>query len=246
MESLMTYLLTHLTSQEGLDHFQRFQSQLGYSFNNPKLLFEAFTHKSVLNGHKERMLESNERLEFLGDAVIDLILSDLLMKEFSENAEGDLTKKRASLVNESSLCEVALGLKLDTYIQVGRVELEAGLNKNQRILASCLEAIIGALYLDGGFQVVSKVVCALFSEKFDKIKSGVNEFEDFKTALQETLQKKHHQTPVYNIIGSTGPEHQKIFEVEVILNGKVLAKASGRNKKIAEQNAAKIALEEMS
>jgi ribonuclease-3 len=241
MESLMTFLLT----ENGLDHFQQFQSQLGYTFKNPKLLFEAFTHKSVLNGHKERMLESNERLEFLGDAVIDLVMSDLLMREFPENAEGDLTKKRASLVNESSLCEIAMNLKLETYIQVGRVELEVGLNKNQRILASCFEAVIGALYLDGGFQIVSKVIEVLFTEKFDKVRAGVNEFEDFKTQLQETLQKKHHQTPIYNIVGSTGPEHQKIFEVEVLLDKQVLAKASGRNKKIAEQNAAKKALEEM-
>lgn len=238
----MTFLLT----PQGLDHVVSFQSQLGYSFRNPKLLIEAFTHKSVLNGQKERMLESNERLEFLGDAVLDLAMSDFLMKEYSQDAEGDLTKKRASLVNELSLCEIALSLDLDKYIQIGRSEIEAGLNKNQRILASSLEALIGALYLDGGFQVARKVVEALFAQKFEKIKAGVNEFEDFKTQLQEKLQKKYHQTPLYHMIGSSGPEHQKTFEVEVSLDGKVLAKANGRNKKIAEQNAAKIALEEMS
>jgi ribonuclease-3 len=242
MESLMTFLLT----PQGLDHVVSFQSELGYSFQNPKLLIEAFTHKSVLNGQKERMLESNERLEFLGDAVLDLVMSDLLMREYAQDAEGDLTKKRASLVNEFSLCEIALNLDLDKYIQIGRAEIESHLNKNQRILASSFEALVGALYQDGGFEVVKKIIEAFFAQKFEKLKSGVNEFEDFKTILQEKIQKKFHQTPLYHMIGSSGPEHQKTFEVEVSLDGKVLARANGRNKKIAEQNAAKIALEEMS
>lgn len=226
-------------------NFVEFQSLLGYSFNNPKLLIEAFMHKSALNGHKERLLESNERLEFLGDAVVDLIMSDILMKEYPDITEGDLTKKRASLVNELSLFEIAINLNLQSYVQLGKAEVEAGMNQNQRILASCFESLMGALYLDGGFEVAKKVVEALFKNKIEKLKSGVNEFEDFKTQLQERIQKKYHLTPFYNMTGSTGPEHQKIFEVEVLLDGKVLAKANGRNKKIAEQNAAKIALEEM-
>lgn len=227
-------------------NFSEFQSHLGYSFNNPKLLVEAFTHKSAFSNHRERMIESNERLEFLGDAVVDLVLSDILMNEYPSDEEGDLTKKRASLVNEYSLYEIAMQLKLENYIQLGRAEVEAGLNQNQRILASCLEALLGALYVDGGFAVVKQVVLALFATKFEKLKMGVNEFEDFKTQLQEKIQKKYHMTPSYTLVGSQGPEHQKIFEVEVLLEGKVLAKANGRNKKIAEQNAAKIALEEMS
>lgn len=226
-------------------NFVEFQSHLGYSFNNPKLLIEAFTHKSALNGNKERLLESNERLEFLGDAVVDLIMSDILMREYPASTEGDLTKKRASLVNELSLSEIAINLGLEKYVQLGRSEVEAGMNQNQRIIASCFEALMGALYLDGGFEVSKKVVETLFNEKIEKLKSGVNEFEDFKTQLQERIQKKYRQTPLYNMTGSTGPEHQKIFEVEVLLDGKVLAKANGRNKKIAEQNAAKIALEDM-
>lgn len=242
MESLMTFLLT----PNGLDIVAQFQSQLGYSFQNPKLLIEAFTHKSALNGQKDRMIESNERLEFLGDAVIDLIMSDILMREYPQEAEGDLTKKRAALVNEFSLCEMGAKLNLDKFIQLGRSEIEVGMNRNQRILASCFEAMIGALYLDGGFEIAKKVVESLFTEKIEKLKAGVSEFEDFKTQLQERIQKKYHLTPSYSLIGSQGPEHQKVFEVEVLLNGKVLAKANGRNKKIAEQNAARIALEEMS
>lgn len=226
-------------------NFVEFQSHLGYSFKNPKLLIEAFTHKSALNGNKERLLESNERLEFLGDAVVDLIMSDVLMREYPTATEGDLTKKRASLVNELSLFEIAINLGLEKYVQLGKSEVEAGMNQNQRIIASCFEALMGALYLDGGFEISKRVVEVLFSEKIEKLKSGVNEFEDFKTQLQEKLQKKYHQTPLYNMIGSSGPEHQKIFEVEVLLAGKVLAKANGRNKKLAEQNAARIALEDM-
>ncbi len=237
--------MTFFTSPQGLDFLVHFQSQLGYSFQNPKLLIESFTHKSALNGQRDRMSESNERLEFLGDAVVDLILSDILMNEFPNEAEGDLTKKRASLVNELSLCEIAKSLGLEKCIQLGRSELESGMNQNQRILASCFEALIGALYLDGGFALTKKIIEALFNEKIQKVKAGVNAFEDFKTMLQEKLQKKYHMTPSYNLIGSEGPEHQKIFEVEVMLNGKVLAKANGRNKKLAEQNAAKIALEKI-
>lgn len=227
------------------ENFLEFQSHLGYSFQNPKLLIEAFTHKSALNGNKERLLESNERLEFLGDAVVDLIMSDILMREYPTVTEGDLTKKRASLVNELSLFEIAINLGLEKYVQLGKSEVEAGMNQNQRIIASCFEALMGALYLDGGFEVSKKVVETLFSEKIEKLKAGVNEFEDFKTQLQEKIQKKHRLTPNYNMVGTTGPEHQKIFEVEVLLDGKVLAKANGRNKKIAEQNAARIALEDM-
>ena len=238
----MTYLLT----PNGLENFQQFQSKLGYTFQNPKLLLEAFTHKSVLNGLKDRLLESNERLEFLGDAVVDLIMSDILMKEYPESTEGDLTKKRASLVNELSLCDIAMTLDLDKFVQLGRSEIEVKMNLNQRILASCFEALIGALYLDGGFEITKKVIEAFFSEKLEKLKSGQNDFEDFKTKLQEKVQKKYHKTPLYNITGSTGPEHQKIFEVEVVVDGKVIAKANGRNKKMAEQSAAKIALEELS
>lgn len=242
--------MTFLMTPQGLDFLVQFQSRLGYSFQNPKLLVEAFTHKSALNGNRDRILESNERLEFLGDAVIDLIMSDILMTEYPDKTEGDLTKKRASLVNELSLCEIAIELGLDKCIQLGRSELEVGMNQNQRILASCLEALMGALYLDGGFEVVKKIIETLFVDKLEKLRSGVNEFEDFKTLLQEKVQKKFHITPSYTLVGSQGPEHQKIFEVEVLLNGKVLAKANGRNKKMAEQNAAKIALtkipEEMS
>ncbi len=238
----MTYLMTDI----GVEHLVQFQSKLGYSFKNPKILIESFTHKSVLNGQKDRLLECNERLEFLGDAVLDLVMSDKLMDAFPTHSEGDLTKKRASLVNETALSEVALDLELNKYVQMGRAEIEVQMNTNPRILASTLEALIGALYIDGGFEVVKTILDSLFAAKIEKLKMGVSDFEDFKTRLQEIIQKKYHLTPTYNLTGSTGPEHQKIFEVEVLLEGKVLARATGRNKKIAEQNAARIALEELS
>jgi ribonuclease-3 len=137
---------------------------------------------------------------------------------------------------------LALELGLDKYIQLGK--FESGLQKNSRILASTFEALLGATYMDGGYIAVQTILESLFSERMERLKIGISEFEDFKTQLQEVSQKKYHTTPQYNLVGSSGPEHQKIFEVEVILNGKILAKASGKSKKIAEQNAAQKALEE--
>src|SRR5690606_2185202 len=146
----------------------------------------------------------------------------------------------------TALSEVGLELDLNKFIQMGKVEIEVQMNNNPRILASTFEALMGALYIDGGFEVVKTIVDSLFVSRIEKLKMGLNDFEDFKTRLQEKLQKKYHLTPTYSLAGSTGPEHQKIFEVEVLLEGKILARATGRNKKIAEQNAAKIALEELS
>lgn len=227
---------------EPLMTFSELQTHLGYTFQDFRLLVQAFTHKSVFNGQKERLLESNERLEFLGDAVLDLILSDLLMQAFPKDTEGDLTKKRASLVNETALCEISMELGLDKYIQLGRFEKD--LQRNSRILASAFEALLGAIYLDGGFVVVKTILKSFFSERIDRILNGITEFEDYKTHLQEVIQKKYHTTPQYRLVKSEGPEHQKIFEIEVSLNGKVLAIATGKNKKSAEQNAAQKVLEE--
>jgi ribonuclease III len=218
------------------------QSHLGYTFKDLRLLIQAFTHKSVFNGQKDKLIDSNERLEFLGDAVLDLAMTDLLMTEFSDNTEGDLTKKRASLVNETSLYELALELDLDKYIQLGK--FEEGLQKNARILASAFEALLGAIYLDGGYTVTHTILKSLFDERIERLRHGLGQFEDFKTQLQEMTQKKYHTTPQYNLVESHGPEHQKIFEVEVALNGKILAKGSGKNKKTAEQNAAQKAMED--
>lgn len=216
------------------------QDRLGAQFSNIRLLEQALTHKSV-NPHAQNRGEiHNERLEFLGDSVFDLALSDLLMFEFPNNTEGDLTKKRASLVNESSLSDLACNLGIDQILRVGKSERD--ILQNPRILASALEAVIGALYLDQGFQVAYITVAKLFSERMQLLQNA--QFDtDYKTRLQEIIQKSHQAVPEYALVGATGPEHQKTFEVEVKIKGQPLARSSGKSKKQAEQNAAQKALE---
>ena len=165
------------------------------------------------------------------------------MLNFPEDAEGDLTKKRAALVNEITLNEIAQNLELQSYIQLGKAEQDSGLNMNSRLLSSCLEALLGAIYIDSGYQEAYAVVGKLFLGRIHAIKSGIPFFEDYKTQLQEFIQKKYHITPEYQLVNTAGPEHQKIFEIEVLIQGKTVAKAEGRSKKMAEQNAAKKALE---
>ncbi len=213
------------------------ESVMGYSFKNRAYLEMSLVHKSY-----SREL-NNERLEFLGDAVLDLAMSDVLMRNFPEDAEGDLTKKRAALVNEITLNEIAQNLELQSYIQLGKAEQDSGLNMNSRLLSSCLEALLGAIYIDSGYQEAYAVVDKLFLGRIHAIKSGIPFFEDYKTQLQEFIQKKYHITPEYQLVNTAGPEHQKIFEIEVLIQGKTVAKAEGRSKKMAEQNAAKKALE---
>lgn len=222
-------------------------SQLNYNFKNKSLLDLSLLHKSMSH-HSTSLkgpysLANNERLEFLGDAVLDLVMSDILIHTFPEDTEGDLTKKRAALVNEMSLNEIALELKLDDCIQLGKAEMENGMNKNSRLLSSCLEALLGAIYLDSGFEESKRIIIELFSQKLEDVRNGRPLFDDYKTQLQELLQKKYHITPEYMLVNTEGPEHQKIFEIEVQVKGKVVASATGRSKKIAEQNAAKKALE---
>lgn len=224
------------------------QSQINYNFKNKSLLDLALLHKSMSHYSSSQnkgpySLANNERLEFLGDAVLDLVMSDILIHQFPDDTEGDLTKKRAALVNEMSLNEIALELKLDTCIQLGKAEMDSGMNKNSRLLSSCLEALFGAIYLDGGFEASKIIIMSLFSSKLEDVRNGRPLFDDYKTQLQEMLQKKYHITPEYVLVSTEGPEHQKIFEIKVQIKGKTVASATGRSKKIAEQNAAKKALE---
>lgn len=258
MEPLMTYsdklndqLNDQLNSKFNGQHnsaevSHQIEEILGYVFTNKSLLDLSLMHRSManyMNGKSAYALANNERLEFLGDAVLDLVLSDILIHTFPQDTEGDLTKKRASLVNEMILNDIALDLKLDTSIQLGKAEMESGMNKNSRLLSSCLEALLGAIYLDGGFPSAQIIIKQLFKSRLEDIKLGRPLFDDYKTQLQELLQKKYHLTPEYYLIGTEGPEHQKVFEIEVKIKGKTIASATGRSKKIAEQNAAKKALE---
>lgn len=200
----------------------------------------ALMHKSYTN---ENLLpESNEKLEFLGDAVLDLVVGEYLMDIFPKDPEGALSKKRASLVNEAVLCELAINHQLDHDLMLGRGENKNGSRQNPRILASCYEAVIGAVYLDQGYEEVKKMIREDFEDQVKKISEKIDYELDYKTRFQEVIQKLKKETPQYQLISEEGPSHQKLFKVQVSLQGEVLAEGEGRSKKAAEQQAAAKAL----
>lgn len=204
-------------------------------------LFEqALTHKSYAN--EKKMLElHNEKLEFLGDAVLDLVLAALLMSKFPLDSEGALSKKRASLVNEQVLSEIARKLNLSDFIRVGQGELQNGALERPRILAACYEALVGAYFLEYGFENVKAWISGHFDEKIQEISFQVDFEKDFKTRLQVYSQEKYKMIPDYKLISEEGPSHQKSFKSEVcILDRKWFGE--GGSKKSSEQAAAAAAL----
>lgn len=211
-------------------------------FRDPNLLTQALTHRSYHNENITQSVGHNERLEFLGDAVLDLALSDLLMTEFPHLSEGDLSKFRASLVNESELAKIALELKFDHHLRLGRGEINTGGAQKPRLLASVFEAYVGALYIDSGFQVTLDWLREVFVPRFVALNHEDRD-RDFKTRLQERAQELHHQTPTYELLKEQGPDHNKVFVVKVRLGTETLAEGEGRSKKQAEQEAARVALE---
>ncbi|MBX3040270.1 MAG: ribonuclease III [Bdellovibrionaceae bacterium] len=216
--------------------------KLGYTFSRQELLTQAMTHKS--HSYENRGSEgNNEKLEFLGDAVIDLVLGEYLMELFEKQDEGALSKKRASLVNEASLAAVAKDLELQNYLRLGKGETQSGGALKPRLLASAWEALAGALFLDAGFDLTRKLVREKFAGLIESLDPEQDYMADFKTRLQELAQKSLKATPVYEIESEEGPPHDRVFVVSVKVNGQELAQGQGRSKKTAEQEAAKIAIE---
>lgn len=218
---------------------------LKYHFNKPELFIQAVTHKSRANENRDETLGHNERLEFLGDAVLDLVLSDILMEHFPNDNEGSLSKRRASLVNESSLAEVALQIGLGEVLQVGKGEEVSGGRSKPRILASALEALFGAIFLDSGYASALSAGKSLFAPLVETLNQDAEYERDFKTRLQEASQKKFGKTPLYVLVETQGPEHLKEFRTRVLIGEKVYGEGVGRTKKQAEQNAAEKALVEI-
>lgn len=222
---------------------------LGHIFANPDLLQLALTHKSYANEQASGVSSvhsDNERLEFLGDAVLDLALSECLMRRFPNDSEGALSKKRASLVNEETLSLIARELQLETLIRLGKGETKTGGLQKPRILASSLEAVLGAVFLDGGYAHALTAVEKVFDGRLVELSQSQLDFRlDYKTRLQERAQEVKKATPTYQVESETGPDHDKVFEVSVRLDGQVLATGTGRSKKAAEQDAARKALEQM-
>ena len=224
---------------ENLDEFEEY---LRYSFKNKHLLKEALSHSSYAN-EKKKSRRSNERLEFLGDSVLSIVVSQYLFKHFAHLPEGELTKIRASLVCEKSLYKFAQQIHLGNFILLGKGEENTGGRERPSILADAFEAVIAAIYLDGGIESATKYVLRFVPEDIDSRKSSA--FNDYKTVLQEIIQKNPEEKVEYHLAGQSGPDHDKAFKVEVCLNSNVIGTGIGKSKKEAEQMAAKEALELM-
>ncbi len=209
--------------------------RLGYVFENKMLLVEALTHKSY------KQTYDNERLEFLGDAVLDLVVGEYLFKKFRNSNEGKLSKIRASLVNESGFYKLACFLNLGEYILLSNAEINNGGREKPSLLSNAFEAIMGAIYLEAGLLKVQEIAIKILESNYDEI-SLDSLFCDYKTSLQEMTQATLGITPEYRVLSSSGPDHKKEFEVGVFIEGKEYARASGKSKKIAQQIAAQEAV----
>lgn len=222
--------------------FKDLEAQLGHQFIQTDLLRVALTHRSY---HFENRAKSGghfERLEFLGDAVLDLVLSEALMSRFPDVDEGSLSKWRASLVNENTLGEIARDMNLGKYLYLGKSEELGRENARPRLLASALEALLAAVYLDGGLDPARSMIGRLFAGRLSQLDGTIQYATDFKTRLQEWSQKNLHSVPAYRLLSSHGPEHAKIFSYEVLLAGKKMGCGEGSSRKAAEQDAACSAL----
>ena len=211
------------------------EKQLGYTFENRELIVEALTHKSYKKSY------DNERLEFLGDAVMDLIVGEYLFKKFNKSDEGQLSKIRASLVSETGFTKLAKILKLGDYLLLSNAEENNGGREKSSLLSNAFESVMGAIYLEAGLKKVEEIAIKLIEDNYQDI-SLDSLFRDFKTTLQELTQARYGVTPEYRVLSSRGPDHLKEFEVGVFIQDKEYARASGKSKKIAQQIAAEVAL----
>ena len=217
---------------------------MGYTFKNKALLENALQHSSYANEHRGGGMRSNERLEFLGDAVLGVVTADYLFRKHPDLPEGDLTRLRAALVCEDSLYEVAQSLELGRHLKLGRGEEQGGGRRRPSILADATESVFAAVYLDGGMEAASELIHRVLLDK-GREEAVEERRRDFKTELQELVQRKSGSTLGYRLVGSTGPDHAKVFEAAVLLNGEAFSTGTGHSKKEAEQAAAGAALEKL-
>jgi ribonuclease-3 len=220
----------------GKQRYKELEKCLDYEFEDKNLIIEALTHKSFKKTY------NNERLEFLGDAVLNLIVGEFLFHKFPNSPEGDLSKIRASLVNEKGFTKLANYLNLGEYIYMSEAEIKNNGKNKPSILSDAFEAVMGAIYIEAGLDSVKPIVLNLLEKNYEKI-SLDNLFSDYKTALQEITQARFGVTPEYKLESESGPDHQKEFELSIWINGTKYATAKGKSKKLAQQAAAKIALE---
>ncbi|MBQ8623645.1 MAG: ribonuclease III [Oscillospiraceae bacterium] len=225
-----------------MDRLSDFEKIIGYEFKNKALLFEALSHSSFANESKEK-LKSNERLEFLGDSVLSIVVSDYLFANYKDLPEGELTKTRATLVCEKTLHSFAKTINLGSYIMLGKGEIATGGNERPSIIADAFEAVIAAIYLDGGLDAARAHILKFLPKD---VKGAVAKaYDDYKTILQEIIQKNPEEKVEYVLVSESGPDHNKSFTVQVRLNSNVIGEGTARSKKQAEQLAAKETLKLM-
>lgn len=224
-----------------LEKIKKIQTIINYKFKDINIINEALIHSSYTNEFRNRRVNNNERLEFLGDSVLSIAVSRYIYLKYTKLPEGDLTKVRANVVCEPSLANQAKKINLGNFLLLGKGEEVTGGRNRVSILADAFEAVIGALYLDGGMEVAENFILGMLAESIELASKG-KLFKDYKTDLQELLQSKFDDEIDYNIISEIGPDHNKTFEVEVRLGNKPIGFGKGKSKKEAEQNAAKKAL----
>jgi ribonuclease-3 len=215
---------------------QDFANRLGLVFSDKLMLSRALTHRSFLNEHPEA-IEDNERMEFLGDAVLDFVVGAWLYNSFPEMSEGDMTRLRAALVKTEQLAEFAEDIDMGPVLRLGRGEQDSGGRTRPAMLCACFEALIGAMYLDSGIGAVECFTAPMLEEAADRILAGHHD-RDPKSMLQEWAQSQGYGAPYYKVISEVGPDHEKTFEVEVVIDGKVYGRGSGRSKQGASKDAA--------
>lgn len=219
---------------------KKLEERLDYRFRDVDLLVTALTHRSYVNENRQPGVSDNERLEFLGDSVLGLCVSDLLIKKYVDGSEGDLTKMRSVLVGEKNLAQLARGLQIGNCLLIGRGEENAGSRARDSFLANAFEAVVAAVYLDSGYENVRAVVRKLI-EPFLEKETLPSDYFDYKTLLQEFCQRKFKTIPMYLLADTSGPEHAKVFEVKVVIVDKLTAIGTGTSKKEAEKQAAQMA-----
>ena len=218
----------------------KLEQGLGYTFTDKALLENALTHSSYANENREKHIPDNERLEFLGDSILGFVVADYLYRNFPDKPEGELTRIRADLVCERNLAEAAATIELGSYLLLGHGEEQGGGRKRDSIVSDAMESVIAASYMDGGFAAAKEIIDRLILSDIPK---GRPRNFDYKTALQELVQRKKDQQLHYELVGESGPDHDKHFEVAVELNGRAVGRGVGSSKKRAEQAAAEAAIE---
>lgn len=224
-----------------LERVSRLEKNIGYVYKDKSKALQAIVHSSYAYEHRREGMTSNERLEFLGDSVLNFLITNKLYKEVSDMPEGEMSKLRASVVSEASLSECAKKLNVGEVLLLGKGEEIMGGRKRPSILADAMEAIIGSIYLDGGMEAAEEFVTRFLRENYEKAINGTL-FSDYKTKLQEEVQKSGNSNIRYTVIAENGPDHDKVFTVAVFVNGEKLGQGTGKTKKEAEQKAAGDAL----